>query len=187
VKIQIEFNPATVAGYRLIGYENRLLAREDFNDDRKDAGEIGAGHSVTALYEIVPAGVPIDLPAVDPLKYQPSGQTTATTFVDELATVKLRYKAPDGETSQLISKPVRMQRDAMSANLGFASAVAEFGMLLRNSKHAATGNFESLMARARRHRGSDPDGDRAEFIKLVELAASLRAIESTAHNRTPKP
>ena len=105
VKIQVEFNPATVGAYRLIGYENRMLRNEDFNDDKKDAGEIGAGHSVTALYEIVPAGGEVEAPAVDPLKYQrhrPSSATRAASS-DELMTVKLRYKAPDGDTSRLLS------------------------------------------------------------------------------------
>ncbi len=111
VKIQVEFNPAKVAGYRLIGYENRLLAKEDFNDDKKDAGEIGAGHAVTALYEIIPAGQPLpDRPSVDPLKYQPVPELTAQTATrsesSELLTVKLRYKAPDGDTSKLLSFPL---------------------------------------------------------------------------------
>ena len=103
VKIQVEFNPAAVSAYRLIGYENRVLKNEDFNDDKKDAGEIGAGHSVTALYELVPAGVEVDAPSVDPLKYQTPPQPTRSASPDELVTVKLRYKAPDGETSRLVS------------------------------------------------------------------------------------
>ena len=109
VKIQVEFNPAAVSAYRLIGYENRMLKNEDFNDDKKDAGEIGAGHSVTALYEIVPAGVEIDAPSVDPLKYQTPSQPTRSASPDELVTVKLRYKAPDGETSRLLSTTLRSQ------------------------------------------------------------------------------
>ena len=178
VKIQIEFNPANVAAYRLIGYENRLLRKEDFNDDRKDAGEIGAGHTVTALYEIVPSGVKIDLPKVDPLKYQKEPEAglkpRPTEFLrDELMTVKLRYKAPDGEQSRLTTVPVKNQTGELSANLGFAAAVAEFGMLLRNSEHRGASTHSGAAALARRFRGADPDGYRAEFVRLVELAEAL--------------
>ena len=186
VKIQVEFNPQTVAAYRLIGYENRLLKNEDFNDDRKDAGEIGAGHSVTALYEIVPAGVDVPNPAVDPLKYQPApapAPRTATAaagaaFADELMTVKLRYKAPDGDTSRLVTSVVRSRPQPMTPNAGFASAVAEFGMRLRGSPFVDAGSFETLAARARTFRGADPDGYRAEFIRLTELAAGLRTLQT---------
>jgi Ca-activated chloride channel homolog len=181
VKIQVEFNPRTVSAYRLIGYENRLLRREDFNDDRKDAGEIGSGHSVTALYEIVPAGVELD-PAVDPLKYQREVvlAPTAAAAADELVTVKLRYKAPDGDASQLLTRVVRPQPGAMSANLGFASAVAEFGMLLRESPNRGAASFESATQRARKFRGEDGEGYRAEFIRMAELAASLRSLSTSA-------
>ena len=110
------------------------MKNEDFNDDKKDAGEIGAGHSVTALYEIVPAGVEVDAPAVDPLKYQTPPQPTRSASPDELVTVKLRYKAPDGDTSRLVSTTLRSQPAQLTANLGFASAIAEVGMLLRASK-----------------------------------------------------
>ena len=175
VKIQVEFNPAAVAAYRLIGYENRMLRAEDFNNDRKDAGEIGEGHSVTALYEIVPAGVEIDRPWIDPLKYQPP-TARATADARELATVKVRYKAPDGDASRLITRVVINAASPMSANLGFASAVAEFGMLLRNSEHKGHASYGALMTRARSFRGTDPEGYRAEFIKLVDLAAALHAL-----------
>ena len=175
VKIQVEFNPAAVAAYRLIGYENRVLRSEDFNNDRKDAGEIGEGHSVTALYEIVPAGVEVD--SVDPLKYQrPLPLVRATTDARELATVKVRYKAPDGDASRLITRVMLNANAPMSANLGFASAVAEFGMLLRNSEHKGSASYGGLVARARSFRGTDPEGYRAEFIKLVDLAAALHAL-----------
>jgi Ca-activated chloride channel family protein len=177
VKIQVEFNPAAVSAYRLIGYENRVLKNEDFNDDKKDAGEIGSGHSVTALYEIVPIGVEIDTPSVDPLKYQTTPQPTRAASSDELITVKLRYKAPDGDTSRLVSATVRNQPKTLTANIGFASAVAEVGMLLRESKHAGNGSFASAISRASRFRGSDLEGYRAEFIKLAELASSLRGLE----------
>jgi Ca-activated chloride channel family protein len=175
VKIQIEFNPKTVAAYRLIGYENRLLRKEDFNDDRKDAGEIGAGHTVTALYEIVPSGVEVATSSVDPLKYQVPPERSAAATDDELLTVKLRYKAPDGDQSQLLSTVVRNVPGAMTPNLGFASAVAEFGMLLRESPHAGSASFQSAIARARTFRGADAEGYRAEFIGLVERAAALRS------------
>jgi Ca-activated chloride channel family protein len=176
VKLQIEFNPRMVEGYRLIGYENRMLRHEDFNDDRKDAGEIGAGHSVTALYEIVPAGVRMEGGTVDPLKYQDSQARRNTAQSGELLTVKLRYKAPDGDESRLISVAVGSRPREMTANSGFASAVAEVGMLLRHSRHAPRATYESAIARARRHRGDDADGYRAEFIRLAELAASLKQM-----------
>jgi Ca-activated chloride channel family protein len=189
VKIQIEFNPQTVAAYRLIGYENRLLKAEDFNDDRKDAGEIGAGHSVTALYEIVPVGVAMPAPGVDPLKYQQPAPRPAATrpapapvaqYADELMTVKLRYKAPDGDTSRLISAVVRTRTQPMSINMGFASAVAELGMLLRGSEHGGSASYDALMARARKYRGVDADGYRAEFIRLSEVARGLRTLQTAS-------
>jgi Ca-activated chloride channel homolog len=175
VKIQVEFNPAVVAAYRLIGYENRALRNEDFNDDRKDAGEIGEGHTVTALYEIVPAGAEVGTTAVDPLRYQQGGGRTPAANSRELATVKLRYKAPDGDASRLIVKVLPNANAPMSANLGFASAVAEFGMLLRDSEHKGKASYRAVAARARSFRGADPDGYRAEFIKLTDLAAALEA------------
>jgi Ca-activated chloride channel family protein len=176
VKIQVEFNPKAVNAYRLIGYENRVLRNEDFNDDRKDAGEIGAGHSVTALYEIVPAGVDADAPSVDPLRYQQPLQPTRTADASELATVKVRYKAPQGDVSRLLTTVIRNRPQAMPANLGFASAVAEFGMLLRKSDYRAQASFESAMARARTFRGGDSEGYRSEFITLVDLASGLRGL-----------
>ena len=174
VKIQIEFNPSNVAAYRLIGYENRVLRNQDFNDDKKDAGEIGAGHTVTALYEIVPPGAEVDLPKVDALKYQRPAQTTAPTAGrDELMTVKLRYKAPDADQSRLISVPVKNHTSELSQNVGFAAAVAEFGMLLRQSEYRGSATHADAAALARRFRGADPDGYRSEFVRLVELAATL--------------
>ncbi len=177
VKIQVEFNPKTVAGYRLIGYENRVLRHEDFNDDMKDAGEIGAGHSVTALYEIVPAGVTVDAPAIDPLKYQAPITRAHVGSTNEILTVKLRYKAPDGDESRLISVSMPDGAHTLGDNLGFASAVAEVGMLLRASKHAPAASFASAITRARRFRRDDADGYRAEFIKLAELASGLRNLQ----------
>jgi Ca-activated chloride channel homolog len=173
VKIQIEFNPVNVAAYRLIGYENRMLAHQDFNDDRKDAGEIGAGHTVTALYEIVPVGAAVDVPGVDPLKYQRPAAPAPGASRDELMTVKLRYKAPDGNLSKLIAVPVKNRTAEMSPNVGFAAAVAEFGMLLRDSEHRGSATHAEAAALARRFRGVDADGYRAEFVRLVELAEAL--------------
>jgi len=179
VKIQIEFNPANVAAYRLIGYENRLLRNQDFNDDKKDAGEIGAGHTVTALYEIVPPGADSDVAAVDPLKYQRPSAGATSAGRDELMTVKLRYKAPDSDQSRLISVPVKNHTSELSANLGFAAAVAEFGMVLRQSEHKGSSTFADASTLARRFRGPDPDGYRAEFARLVELASSLSQQATT--------
>jgi Ca-activated chloride channel family protein len=178
VKVQVEFNPAAVSAYRLVGYENRMLQSEDFNDDRKDAGEIGAGHTVTAIYEIVPVGAESDRPAVDPLKYQPNPKPSSPPGSSaELLTVKLRYKAPDGDRSELISAVIQNRVQPMGANLGFASAVAELGMLLRDSSHAPDASFDRLIARARQFRGPDPDGDRSEFVKLAEVAAGLKRLD----------
>jgi len=183
VKIQVEFNPRDVAAYRLIGYENRLLNHEDFNDDTKDAGEIGAGHSVTALYEIVPAGVPFDAPGVDPLKYQSEPRPASAAGSGELLTVKVRFKEPDGDTSRLLSRVLMNHAVAMTANLGFASAVAEFGMLLRESPFRGSASFESLMTRARKFQGEDEEGYRAQFIQLAQRAAMLREREPARQSR----
>ena len=176
VKLQIEFNPKQVAAYRLIGYENRLLQDQDFNDDRKDAGDLGAGHSVTALYEIVPAGVKIDLPGVDPLRYQSTVAAGGDVYSNELMAVKLRYKEPDADVSQLKTFTVRGRRD-MAPELGFAAAVAEFGMLLRESDFKGAASFAQARSLATRFRGLDPHGHRAEFIRLIGLAESLAAPE----------
>lgn len=177
VKIQVEFNPRLVAGYRLIGYENRLLADRDFNDDTKDAGEIGAGHTVTALYEIVPAGQKVENPGVDDLKYaQATPQATADAGANELLMVKLRYKEPDGDESKLLSVGVVNNnagyRNA-SENFRFASSVAEFGMLLRNSRYKGQSSYDGALELARASAGADLRGYRAEFVKLVETAKSL--------------
>jgi Ca-activated chloride channel family protein len=174
VKVQVEFNPRVVSAYRLIGYENRTLQNEDFNDDRKDAGEIGAGHTVTALYEIVPPGVPIEGAAtVDPLKYQRNPDVKRTSSQDELMTVKLRYKEPDGDASRLMTIAVSSSNTRARSNLGFASAVAEFGMLLRRSEHRGTASYAQVLELARAHRGPDSRGYRAEFLKLVGMAAAI--------------
>ncbi len=183
VKIQVEFNPALVGAYRLVGYENRRLKAHDFNDDTKDAGEMGAGHSVTALYEIVPAGEDVDAPGVDPLKYQrPATPPPATVTVPstELMTVKVRYKKPDGDTSTLVTVPVAGRNTAAPKHVGFAAAVAEFGMLLRQSPFKADATWADAVKLATAHRGEDPDGYRAEFVRLVELGAALDRQRSTS-------
>lgn len=179
VKIQIEFNPARVAAYRLIGYENRILAAEDFNNDRKDAGEIGAGHTVTALYEIVPAGsdAPGSAPAVDDLKYQ-ARLEDATVAEDngELLTLKLRYKQPEGSTSQLLEFPlVDGNRPFSEADrdFQFAAAVAAFGMKLRGSQHAGTITWPAILEIAQAACGADAGGYRTEFVELVRAAAAM--------------
>jgi Ca-activated chloride channel homolog len=181
VKIQVEFNPKTVGAYKLIGYENRILQHRDFNDDKKDAGEIGAGHTVTALYEIIPPGESIDGAGnVDPLKYQDGAKPNAAAQSGELMTVKLRYKQPDGDTSRLLSFPVRDRAGELSANLGFASAVAEFGMMLRRSETKGQATWASALDLARRYRGDDPDGYRAELVRLIDLASALDAQALTS-------
>ena len=181
VKIQVEFNPARVAGYRLIGYENRLLAKEDFNDDKKDAGEIGAGHTVTALYEIIPVGQAVPgSPSVDPLKYQRPEQDSSATS-GELLTVKLRYKAPDGDKSKLIEIPLTADNipafDAASEDFRFASAVAAFGMKLRGSPDAGKITWPEIQDIARSALGNDPGSYRAEFLTLIEKAKAIEEAE----------
>jgi Ca-activated chloride channel family protein len=183
VKIQVEFNPRAVFAYRLIGYENRLLKNEDFNDDKKDAGEIGAGHSVTALYEVVPVGVTVSTSDVDPLKYQRETRPTRAAASGELLTVKVRYKAPDGDTSRLLTRVVMNTPASMSANVGFASAVAEFGMVLRGSPDSGDASVPAAVARARRFRGTDNEGYRSEFIVLAERASLLRDRDGSIQSR----
>jgi len=176
VKVQVEFNPAQVAEYRLVGYENRLLAAEDFNDDAKDGGELGAGHAVTAIYEIVPAGHRAG-GSVDELRYQSRGQSRDEARSDELLTVKLRYQPPSGGASRLVSRTVRSDDRGAAETLGFAAAVAEFGMLLRNSEHKGNATWDQVLALARRGVGRDPGGYRAEFLRLAEVARGMAAPE----------
>lgn len=178
VKIQVEFNPALVSAYRLIGYENRLLNKEDFNNDKIDAGEIGAGHNVTALYEIVPAGVDITLPGVDPLKYQKTQSATqpSASNTSELLTVKIRYKAPQGETSQLLEFPVQDSDQTLnqaSTDMRFAAAVASFGLSLRNSPDKGNASLALAQDLASTSLGEDREGYRHEFLNLVQKARSL--------------
>ena len=178
VKLQIEFNPARVEGYRLIGYENRLLADEDFNDDTKDAGELGAGHTVTALYEVVPAGATVPREDVDELRYQPQADDPPLSeFEGEMLYVKVRYKDPDGEKSRLLEQAVADRRGSPSVDFRFATAVAGFGMLLRDSEHAGTFSLDDVVKLAEKGKGNDPRGYRGEFIRLVEATRDLRLLK----------
>jgi Ca-activated chloride channel family protein len=199
VKIQVEFNPAKVSGYRLIGYENRMLRTEDFNDDKKDAGEIGAGHTVTALYEIVPAGKKVDVVPADDLKYQqPVGRTILSDQSNEdekaaegtdkivrptdipsaeLLTLKMRYKAPEGDTSKKLEWPVTDAGKSFNEatdDFQFAAAVAGFGMLLRDSQHKGNLTYAADLELAQTGLGRDENGYRAEFLEMVKRAKQLK-------------
>jgi Ca-activated chloride channel homolog len=196
VKIQVEFNPVEVAAYRLIGYENRRLADRDFNDDTKDAGDIGAGHSVTALYEIVPTGIesPLTQAGVDPLRYQgtgngesavrsrESGGESDADFTDaaksgEMLTLKLRYQPPTGGASTLLTFPVTDSRERFggaSPDFQFAASVAAFGMLLRDSKYKGQASLAGVYETATAVRGDDKHGLRGEFLELVQAAQRLK-------------
>jgi Ca-activated chloride channel family protein len=181
VKIQVEFNPAEVKGYRLVGYENRMLNKEDFNDDKKDAGELGSGHTVTALYEVIPPDSDYEFPSVDDLKYQKENKPDLNYDDGELLTVKFRYKKPDENTSRLIVKVLEnddQDLDETSDNFRFSAAVAEFGMLLRDSKFKAQSSFESAKSLAKNSLGDDNFGYRLEFLQLVEKAGLLKSVES---------
>jgi len=172
VKIQVEFNPARVRAWRLLGYENRLLADEDFNDDTKDAGEIGAGHTVTALYEVVPVGSASEIRGgvVDPLRYRAPDPIERSEATDELAFVKVRYKDPDGSESRMITEAVGSEPSARaSEDFRFASAVAGFGMLLRESEHRGNLHTEQVLDLAGGALGRDPDGYRSEFLDMVRV------------------
>jgi Ca-activated chloride channel family protein len=176
VKIQVFFNPARVAGYRLIGYENRILAKEDFNDDKKDAGEIGAGHAVTALYELVPAGLAMPGPGVDPNPFVRSGPAAPATSSRALFRLRLRYKQPDGDTSTLLERDVHDSGRAFAQadrELQWAAAVAAFGMLLRDSPHKGDATWDSVIEIAGAAVGVDPDGYRREFLALAKRAKRL--------------
>jgi Ca-activated chloride channel family protein len=175
VKIQIEFNPAKVAAYRLVGYEKRMLRAEDFKDDTKDAGEIGAGHTITVFYELVPAGKKMDIPDVDPLKYQTASQPNASAS-DELLTLKLRYKDPDSDTSKPLEFPINDSGKRLSQASGefkFAAAVSTFAMILRDSKYKGNASLDQVLEIAAEGKGNDKSGYRAEFIELVKKAKGL--------------
>ncbi len=178
VKIQVEFNPATVAEYRLIGYETRALAREDFNNDRVDAGDIGSGHSVTAIYEITPVGSPARM--IDDLRYGEATTDNASGIAhgEEYGFVKIRYKLPDEDVSKLIETPVTAADEIASfsqagADQRFSVAVAAFGQKLRDTDQTAAFGYDRIMEIATAARGADPFGYRAEFLQLVRLASAL--------------
>ncbi|MBL8027569.1 MAG: VWA domain-containing protein [Fibrobacteres bacterium] len=175
VKIQIEFNPYKVESYRLIGYENRMLADKDFENDAKDAGDLGAGHTVTALYEVIPAKVVENTSEGDELKYQKHAYTDLATTSNEIMTVKLRYKEPDGKQSKLITKNVAWSDgDAVpSQNFRFASSVAAFSLILRESKFKGSADFPMVKKLAKGAIGEDPEGYRYEFLKIVEKCELL--------------
>ncbi|HEX4606856.1 MAG TPA: VWA domain-containing protein [Urbifossiella sp.] len=170
VKFQVEFNPARVGAYRLLGYENRLLRDEDFKNDTVDAGEMGSGHQVTVLYEVVPAGVPVNVPGVDPLRYQaPPGPAAAS---DEWLTVKMRYKAPDGDVSKEFARPLAGDafRADQSADFRWAASVAAFAQLLRDSPHKGLSSYAGVLEEATAVVGEDPNGHRRGFLELVRRA-----------------
>jgi Ca-activated chloride channel family protein len=176
VKLQVEFNPAKVQAYRLIGYENRMLNKEDFNNDEKDAGEIGSGHTVTALYEIIPAGIKDKwIEKTDALKYQKK-HTPVKRNTDEMMTIKFRYKAPDGDKSRLIEYPVKAElkeESELSSNFRFAMAVAEFGMLVSDSEFKQASKYSHAAELAAGALDEDTEGYRREFIALVKRADDL--------------
>jgi Ca-activated chloride channel family protein len=182
VKLQIEFNPAKVKAYRLIGYENRLLNKEDFADDTKDAGELGAGHTVTALYEIIPYGSQEEIPGVDDLRYQDNRISPTALKSKEIMTLKLRYKKPDGKKSKLIVHPLKDKNISFtrtSDNFKFSAAVAAFGMLLRDSEFKGNTTYKSVLNLARNGKGKDIFGYRSEFVQLVEKCSLLESVRSS--------
>lgn len=187
VKLQVEFNPALVQAYRLVGYENRLLNKEDFNNDKKDAGELGSGHTVTALYEIIPVGVESSfIDDVDELKYQQSTKNKKSGLKNEIMTIKFRYKEPDANESKLIVHPLLDEKipfEKTSENFRFATAVTQFGMLLRNSEFKGSSSYEKVIRQATAAVGTDKEGYRAEFIKLVQNVQSL-AKKHTKQNES---
>ena len=187
VKLQVEFNPAKVQAYRLIGYENRMLNKEDFNNDKKDAGELGSGHTVTALYEIIPVGVKNDfMEGTDSLKYQQNQRAAVASGGNEIMTIKFRYKKPDEDISKLIVHPVIDQHLSLSqtsSNFRFVAAVAQFGMLLRNSEFKQQSSYRNALALAQNALGKDEEGYRAEFLSLLKNAGQLagRAAKDPAN------
>jgi Ca-activated chloride channel family protein len=189
VKIQVEFNPAAVSEYRLIGYETRLLAREDFRNDKVDAGDVGSGQSVTALYELTMVGSGAE--RVPPLRYGPD-DSPAGDIPEEYAFVKIRYKLPDSDTSETISRPVTRSdegkgRAATLREARFAAAVAGFGQLLRDKRHTGDFGYDEVIALARTATGGDPFGYRGEFIRLASLAKSAAAMAPFRNDRDSWP
>ncbi|OEK05117.1 YfbK domain-containing protein [Roseivirga misakiensis] len=180
VKIQVEFNPATVQAYRLIGYENRLLNDEDFNNDKKDAGELGAGHTVTALYEVIPVGVESSFKPIDDLKYRKEKKKELSGNTNDLMTVKLRYKKPNKSKSIYLERVIKNESSRLSRtsdNFKWSAAVASFGMLLRNSDYKNDINYQEVIDLAKASKGKDHNGYRAEFIRLLEMAELMAEQE----------
>jgi Ca-activated chloride channel homolog len=180
VKLQIEFNPAKVKAYRLIGYENRVLRNEDFNNDKKDAGDLGSGHTVTALYEIIPVGVESEFFTVDPLKYQSVKVDPSASKSKELMTVKFRYKKPDEDVSKLIVHPMsdtQIPLEKTTDNFRWSASVAAFGMLLRESEYIKGYTFGEVVQLAQGARGTDKEGYRIEFIKMVQSLDRVVAMK----------
>lgn len=176
MKIQLEFNPAKVAQYRLIGYENRLLHNEDFADDAKDAGELGAGHSVTALYEIVPRDPGEEITSSTKYTYQTTSIAPEAYASKDMATLRFRYKPPQDSISQLIEQTILDEQTPLnraSTDFRFAAAVAEFGLLLRDSEHKKDASYEQVLALGKDARGKDEQGYRASFLELVNQARTL--------------
>ena len=181
VKIQVEFNPAKVTSYRLIGYENRLLKKEDFDDDKKDAGEIGSGHTVTALYEIVPAGAKEETSEIRKLKYLETTIKSEARTTDEVLTVRIRYKEPDGDTSKLVTVTLNNDPAALdksSDDFRFASAVAMYALILRDSRYKGDASLSEVSALAKSAIGDDPYTYRAEFLRIVERTKILTGLAS---------
>lgn len=181
VKIQIEFNPAAIEGYRMIGYENRVLAAEDFNNDKKDAGEMGADHTVTVLYEIIPKGAKSDYNvSIDPLKYSDNKLAENIKWAKELATIKYRYKNPDAKNSIKSEEIIYNKKEKdfeESSSTEWASYVAEFGLLLRDSAFKSNANYDRLITDIKRHVKDNPDSYKQEMLDLVVLAKSMDSAE----------
>jgi Ca-activated chloride channel family protein len=178
VKLQIEFNPTKVQAYRLIGYENRMLKSEDFNNDKKDAGELGSGHTVTALYEVIPVGVKSEFFHVDELKYSTTTINPSSKASGELMTIKLRYKKPDEDVSKLIVHPLADSNTDLakaSENFRWSASVAAFGMLLRESEYLNGFSYDKVLAIAQSAKGEDEEGYRIEFINMVKSVGLVSA------------
>jgi Ca-activated chloride channel family protein len=181
VKLQVEFNPRTVAEYRLVGYETRALKREDFNNDKVDAGDVGAGHTVTALYEITPVGS--SAVSVDPMRYQPEGdldQGILSGSRNEYGFLKIRYKLPNENTSTLVTQPIPLETPTLSSvvqrEVGFSTAVAGFAQLLKGGEYTGKLGYEDVIEQAQKSRGEDRNGYRAEFIELVRKAQKAKGM-----------
>ena len=189
VKIQVEFNPALVSEYRLIGYETRMLDREDFRNDKVDAGEVGAGHSVTAIYELTPANT--DAGFIPPSRYQNTESSRSGGFDSEFAFLKIRYKLPDAQSSTLVSQPVTVDDyyetvDSAPRDVRFAAAVAAFGELLRGGRYTGEFGYDDVIGLAQGARGEDRFGYRSEFIRLVQMAEVAEPLDFPEEHLLPQ-